>query len=363
MSERINISTSFSDSYKVMVGYDLLNQVKSFITEEYPGQKLIVVIDENVQKIHGKEIFESLNNSFNTIIHYVVPAGEQSKNIEQYAHIIDVILKSGIERQTPLLAIGGGVTGDLTGFVAASVLRGIPLIHMPTTLLAMVDSSIGGKTGINHEVGKNLVGAFYQPKAVFSDLKYLETLPKQEWISGLSEILKYGFISDSHIFEELDELIVENEFTTAKAWLNIIAKSAAIKVDFVSKDVKESGIREFLNFGHTFAHVIERQGKYKMFTHGEAVFMGMVAAVFVSNELGATLNTDILLRYKDLYNLKLNSALECKQLTALMLHDKKVANSTIRLVLLKNLESPFTQKFEHTAIIENAWDSIIEEFN
>lgn len=363
MSEKINIFTSFSDTYDVTVGYNLLSQVKSFITEHYTDQKLIVVIDENVQKIHGEEIFESLNNSFKTIIHYVVPAGEQSKNLDQFAQIMDVILKAGIERNTPMLAIGGGVTGDLAGFVAASVLRGIPLIHMPTTLLAMVDSSIGGKTGINHEVGKNLVGAFYQPKAVFSDLKYLETLPKQEWISGLSEILKYGFISDKRIFEELDELIVKDEFATAKDWQNIIAKSAAIKVDIVSKDVKESGIREFLNFGHTFAHVIERQGNYKAFTHGEAVYMGMTAAIFVSNQLGATLNTDILLRYKNLYNLKLISALECKELTTLMLHDKKVANSTIRLVLLKGLELPFPQKFEDTSIIEKAWDYIIEEFN
>ena len=363
MSEKINISTSFSDTYDVTVGYNLLDQVTSFITEQYSAQKLIVVIDENVQKIHGDMIFGSLDNSFKTIIQYVVTAGEQNKSIEQFAQIVDVILKSGIERRTPLLAIGGGVTGDLAGFVAASVLRGIPLIQMPTTLLAMVDSSIGGKTGINNAVGKNLVGAFYQPKAVFSDLKYLETLPKQEWISGLSEILKYGFISDSLIFEELDELIIENEFAAAKAWKHIITKSAAIKVDIVSKDVKEAGIREYLNFGHTFAHVIERQGDYKMFTHGEAVYMGMVAAVLVSNELGATINTDILLRYKYLYNLKLNSALECKELTALMLHDKKVANSTIRLVLLKDLEYPITQKFEHTAIIEKAWDSIIEEFN
>ncbi len=363
MFDPLTLTTTTSDSYKIRVGYNIFNEAISFIKSEYSTQKVLVLIDENVNLLHSETIFGELNTTFETVVKHVIPAGEKSKCINEYSEILDVVLKAQIERKTPLLAIGGGVTGDLAGFVAASVLRGIPLIHIPTTLLAMVDSSIGGKTGINHTTGKNLIGAFYQPKAVFADLQFLETLPKQEWISGLSEILKYGFIQDKKIFDELRELIIDQEFKEPKAWKDIIEKSAAIKVAIVSQDVKEAGIREFLNFGHTFAHVIERKGEYKRFTHGEAVYMGMMAAVFVSNKLGAELNLADLVRFKSLYNLSLDNSLLPKELTNLMLHDKKVANSTIRLVLLEDLEKPFTKKFEQTEIILEAWKFILKEFN
>ena len=363
MFDNLTLNTTTSDSYKIKVGYDILDDVIGFISSEYSTQKLLVVIDENVNLLHSKVIFGELDKSFNTVVKYVVPAGEKSKSISEYSQILDVVLSAQIERKTPLLAIGGGVTGDLAGFVAASALRGIPLIHMPSTLLAMVDSSIGGKTGINHSTGKNLIGAFYQPKAVFADLHFLETLPKQEWISGLSEILKYGFIQDKKIFDDLRDLIVEQEFKDAKAWKELIEKSAAIKVAVVSQDVKEAGIREFLNFGHTFAHVIERKGEYKKFTHGEAVYMGMLAAVYVSNKLGSEINLSDLTRFKTLYNLSLDNSLLPEELTTIMLHDKKVANSTIRLVLLKDLEKPYTKKFEQTELILEAWQYILKEFN
>lgn len=363
MTRQLELTTSAADHYRITVGRDLTGEVIRFLTGRYGSKTLLVVIDEQVLRLHGAAILPALEGSFSKVIKYVVPAGEESKNMQQFSHILDTVLEAGIERKTPLLAIGGGVTGDLAGFAAASALRGVPLIHIPTTLLAMVDSSIGGKTGVNHATGKNLIGAFYQPDAVFADIRFLETLPQREWISGLSEILKYGFIRDQTIFSELESLIRDNEFAPPQKWQDIIFKSAAIKADIVQKDVKEAGLREFLNFGHTFAHVLEKLGEYKTYTHGEAVYMGMLAAVYVSNKTGASVSEDLLLNYKSLYNLKLNNTLNPEAMTRGMLHDKKVSNAVIRLILLEEPEKPFARKFEDTRLIDEAWSYINRIFN
>lgn len=364
MTNKLEITTQYSDKYQLNIGYNLSDELINFLRENCSHKKAIIIVDENVSKLHNAQIYEALSKVYPEIVQYEVKSGEESKSFEEYASIVNFVLNQNIERSTPLIAIGGGVTGDLAGFVAASTLRGIPLVHVPTTLLAMVDSSIGGKTGINHEVGKNLIGAFYQPKAVFADLKYLETLPRKEWVGGLSEILKYGFISDSRLFDEtITQIKKDDRFTNAKAWQNIIKQSMQIKADIVAKDVKESGLREVLNFGHTFAHVLERVGNYKKYTHGEAVYMGMAAAIYVSNSLGANINDNLLLQYKNLYNLKVDETLNSTELTKLMLLDKKVKNSEIRLVLLKKLEQPYTKNFEDTTLIEEAWKYVIQEFS
>ncbi|RNC85595.1 MAG: 3-dehydroquinate synthase [Balneola sp.] len=364
MSEVISVSTNSVDTYEIKIGKNLIKEASEFISAKFSSQKIFVIIDEKAYSNHSEYIDIGLSKDFERVIKYVVPSGETNKSLDQFSSVAHFVLQSGVERNTALLAIGGGVVGDLAGFVAASVLRGIPLIHMPTTLLAMVDSSIGGKTGINHTVGKNLLGAFYQPKAVFADIRFLKSLPKKEWVNGLSEILKYGMIEAPDIFEQLTLLTKNGKFASPKEWIPIISQSAQIKADIVSKDVKESGIREALNFGHTFAHVIENVGNYEKYSHGEAVFAGMFGAVSVSNAIGASIGLANLEQFKPLYDFNLSELSSTgKELTQLMLNDKKVKDNIIRLILLQELGDPFVKPFSETLLIEESWNALISEFS
>ena len=360
----ISVQTSSTDEYQITIGTKLLERATEFITNRFGANKVLLVVDEQVHSHHGENIEHAFSSEFDQVVTFVVPSGEKSKSVIQFNQIVDFVLNEGVERGTPLVAIGGGVVGDLSGYVAASVLRGIPLIHVPTTLLAMVDSAIGGKTGINHSTGKNLIGAFYQPKAVFSDVDFLRTLPKKEWVNGLSEIIKYGMIESPEILDKVAELTAGGEFAEPEAWIPVIAQSAAIKADIVSRDVKESGVREFLNFGHTFAHVIEAKGEYEAFSHGEAVFAGMFGAIEASNETGANIEMSNLMQFKPLYEVSLSKiGTNYPEFTELMLRDKKVKNQTIRLVLLNALGSPVVRPFTETAFIDECWKKVIKEFN
>lgn len=363
MFKKIPVITSTEDRYSITIGENLMEEAASYISNQFGKEKLFMIIDEQVYRLHNSKIEETLGQHFNKITKYVIPSGESNKSIVQFSSIIDFILQNGIERGTPLLAIGGGVIGDLAGFVAASILRGIPLIHMPTTLLAMVDSSIGGKTGVNHSTGKNLIGAFYQPKAVFADVDFLNTLPHYEWVSGLSEVIKYAMIDTPELFPELIELTKEGIFASPEKWISVIEKSASIKVDIVSRDVKESGVREYLNFGHTFAHVIERMGNFEEFSHGQAVFAGMYAASFVSQKLNASIDGSNLIPFKPLYDFSLEKlGTDTNYLIELMLRDKKVKKNTIRLVLLEELGKPTVTSFSKTKLIKESWEYLMAEF-
>ena len=363
MFESISVSTKTSDNYNYVVGVGLLEKACDFISKSFGKQKLIIIIDRNVHQHHATRIQEVFEPVFQNILTYVVPPGEKSKSIDQFSSIIDSVLKEGIERKTPILAIGGGVVGDLSGFVAASVLRGIPLIHMPTSLLAMVDSSIGGKTGINHSTGKNLIGAFYQPKAVFADIDFLETLPNEEWVNGLSEIIKYGMIDAPDILETLKSLTEKGEFAPPKDWMNVIKQSAQIKIEIVQRDVLEGGVRAFLNFGHTYGHVIEKAGNYENFSHGEAVFAGIYGALAASNDLGNNLDVESLNAFKSLYDIDLSEMDDINQLIKWMHNDKKVDNSEVRLVLLNELGKPFIHTVQNEELLTKSWSFLIQQFS
>ena len=362
MSEKITVNTSSENEYDLYFGDNLSVELKAFI-DDYSSEKAFVLVDAFVLE-HHREHFEAvLAAKFSTLHVFEVPRGETSKSFEVYKKAVDFVLSHGAERSSPLFAIGGGVTGDLAGFVAATVLRGISLVHIPTTLLSMVDSSIGGKTGINHTVGKNLIGSFYQPDAVFADVHYLQTLERKEWVNGLSEVLKYGMIHSPDILEQVSELIAGHEFEDVTSWLPLIRQSAQIKTDIVKKDVLESGIRAYLNFGHTFAHVIERIGNYKRFSHGEAVYAGMIAAVHASNSLGSSIDPSNLLEFKTLYNFSLESVNSSEaDLVEIMKKDKKVKNEIIRLILLKQKGEPYVYKVKDTAFVEQAWQYTLEIF-
>ncbi len=249
-----------------------------------PG-RVLVVTDETVAGLHLDPLADALRADGWQVEETAVPAGEGSKSLARYGDLLDWGLSRGIDRSTPLLALGGGVVGDLGGFAAATLLRGLPLVHLPTTTISQVDSAIGGKTGINHDAGKNLVGAFYQPRVVLADPATLRTLPEREFRSGLAEAVKHALIADAalaaRLHAEWGALLDRQPGTLAPH----VRDAAAVKAHVVSADEFESGLRATLNFGHTFGHALEKEAGYGTLTHGEAVALGMRAALHLSESL------------------------------------------------------------------------------
>ncbi len=362
MKAEITINAT-SSSYKAAVGKNILEDELADFLGDQNDDKLFVLIDENVFAHHWKWI-ESILSDFTKHIHYLeIPEGEGSKSVDYWEKTLDFLLEEGIRRNTPLLVFGGGVTGDLGGFTAATALRGIPLIHIPTTVLAMVDSSIGGKTGVNHSTGKNLIGSFYQPERVIADTKFLESLPKKEWVNGLSEILKYGAIRDEKIFTEAEIFLEQNlQSIDSKKLIDLIAKCIKIKADIVEEDEFEGGIRAFLNYGHTFAHALEKACDFDAISHGEAVFLGMLAAQELSNLTGANLQTTKLSPYRSLYTFRVSKdELSYERLNEYMKSDKKRTDKYIKFVLLKDWQQPEVKTVKDHKLINQAWDVAFNE--
>lgn len=363
MSQAINVAISLEQQYKIWIGRDLQKQFSSFCSDRYSSGKVIAVIDERVNELHGSRIQEMCRSYFKKLHLIEIPEGERSKSISRWKKVTDEILGKGVERGTPLLAVGGGVTGDLAGFVASSVLRGIPLIHMPTTLLAMVDSSIGGKTGINHHSGKNLIGAFYQPDAVFTDVTFLKTLAQKEWITGMAEILKYAAIQKPSLFKRIEELS-QKPLVPSKKWSEVIYESAFIKSKIVQEDALEAGKRAFLNFGHTFAHALEKAAGYGEISHGEAVFVGMIAAAYFSKKLEHPVDDARFTSFLSLYKQQMPSlSYDIDDLIEIMKTDKKVKNNTPRLVLLNDWGSPYIYDCTDISKLQDAWQYTLTKFN
>jgi 3-dehydroquinate synthase len=316
-----------------------------------------VIVDENVKNLHPDKI-NLIHSVFERVIIGVVPSGELSKSVVEFEKLIDLGLKSGIKRNTPLLAIGGGVTGDLAGYVASSLLRGLPLYHFPSTLLAMVDSSIGGKTGINHSTGKNLIGSFYQPYQIVMEMSFLMTLPEKEWNCGLGEILKYGCISDYKLFDLIDEVITKNN---SEKLLSMVTQCAQIKANIVEKDELESGIRAYLNFGHTFAHALESHTGYARFAHGEAVFIGLMAALHFSEEYNPEVHCGRLLRFVNTFKLKtIDLVSQVDVLIHAMYNDKKMTGETLKLVVLNKWEQPALRETNDINHVKKSWVYALE---
>lgn len=363
MSHTINVEGSSSLSYDIFIGRDLWDQFQTYCNQHFSGRQLVIIIDEKVQRLHGEIISKNCYSVFDDCRIHAIPEGEQSKSMEQWSRLVEAILTDGVERGTPVLAVGGGVTGDLGGFTASAVLRGLPLLHMPTSLLAMVDSSIGGKTGINHATGKNLIGAFYQPDAVFADVDFLKTLERNEWINGLGEVIKYGAIQNPELLDVTEQL-VQQGFEPSNQWVDLIARCAAVKADIVQQDMLESGVRAYLNFGHTFAHALEKRAGFGTISHGEAVFVGMLAAIYASAECGGEVSKARLSPFKPLYNIKLNSEIaDIEALTRLMSRDKKVKNGIIRLILLRRCGDPYIHPCKNMDLIKHSWRYALDSMN
>lgn len=328
-----------TNAYNILISdkeQEFLSQLKRAVK----SKNLYIITDKNVAKIHLKPLFQVLKKAGFGVKFAVLPAGESGKSIKSLSFLYDDALKNFIDRKSCVVALGGGVVGDVAGFFAATYMRGIKFIQIPTTLLAMADSSVGGKTAVNTLGGKNIAGAFYQPSFVWISPKYLETLSARQIRNGLAEVIKYAFIFDNKFYNYLQETL-EQGIISSRDFSYMIAKSCSFKAKVVEKDEKETkGTRELLNFGHTLAHAIETATGYKQFLHGEAVAIGMLFA--------ARLSVELKLCKKETYNKVENllktmvfglniSPLKAKTIVNLMKQDKKSLNGNIRFVLLKDI--------------------------
>ena len=327
-------------SYNIYIGHNLETTIIDFFKAQKYSQKALIITDTNIAPLYADSVKDLLTKAgFNAKI-AIIPAGEQSKSLSVAETLYTQAIEHGLDRKSPIIALGGGVVGDLAGFIAATFMRGVPFIQMPTSLLAQVDSSVGGKVAVNHALGKNLIGAFYQPQAVFMDLEMMKTLPTREISTGLGEVIKYGFIYDHDFYTYLTEHQQEILQLRPEALIHIIARSCEIKADVVSKDECEAGLRAILNFGHTLGHAIEKETNYAVYNHGEAVAIGMVGASKLSFKLGL-ISQDVVDKMCQLLA-NMNLPLKAKNCNAQKIyqdifHDKKTVNGKVNWVLLEDI--------------------------
>lgn len=329
-------------SYEILIGLGLRKQVGEFLKAVFRPSRVVIITHPSINSTYGEEVIANcLDQGWTTDI-IEVPEGEVSKSLGQVEKLYDRLLELNCDRKSVLIALGGGVIGDLVGFVAATYQRGINFIQVPTTLLSQVDSSVGGKTGVNHPKGKNMIGAFYQPRLVVTDLQTLKTLPIKEYRAGLAEIVKYGVISDASFFEFLEKNYKDILNLNQDCLSYIIENSCAIKAKVVEKDERETRHRMILNFGHTLGHAIESLTGYSRFVHGEAVAIGMVRAAELSHSMGkcskeVPRRLEVLLK-----NLGLPVEMPELDSTAViesLYHDKKTMDNKIKFILVKEIGS------------------------
>lgn len=339
LNEQLSVEISPSRKYPVFINFEPINKLEEAIFSHTTANKILIVISEKANKLYGKDL------NFKNSIKFVLKDGEYQKNFRNYQRILDFALKNKLERKDAIIAVGGGVVGDIAGFAAATYLRGVDFIQIPTTLLACVDSSVGGKTAINTNFGKNMVGAFYQPKAVFCNLNFLKTLDERQFKTGLAEVLKYAFIEKScqasinyNFFEFLKENFDKVLSRDNEALAKVVKISLELKASVVAKDEKEEGLRKILNFGHTLGHAIEKITDYKKYTHGEAVAIGMVFAINLAFKKGLITqeykneSIELIEKYGLLININM-AGFKSKKLIDLMQSDKKVENGKIKFIL------------------------------
>jgi 3-dehydroquinate synthase len=341
---KVNLDKRSVQSYEIVIGRDFMDRAGIMLAQGGWASRYFIITDSNVSPLHGKRIQEQLSAMDIEIGMITFPAGEESKNIRTILGIMDELLASGADRSSGLIGLGGGVTGDITGFAASTFMRGVPYIHMPTSLLAQVDSSIGGKTAVDLPAGKNLMGTFYQPRMVLIDLLLLETLPEKEFANGVAEVLKYGVIDDLELLDLLETgkerlLGKEPEFLE-----EIVTRSCRIKKGVVEIDETEKGIRRFLNFGHTIGHAVEAESGYSM-AHGESVAIGMIAAATISHRMnyltaGEAERIESLVKALGLPN-RIPREFSIDSMLSRLKVDKKKSGHRIHFVLLKSLGVPF----------------------
>ena len=326
-------------SYPIHIGTGLLAGLGKECARLKLGHHCAIITDTNVGKRYAKTAFNSLARAGFAPVLITVPAGETAKSLKTVQTCYDQLAAHRLERKSFIIALGGGVVGDLAGFVAATYLRGIDFVQVPTTLLAQVDSSVGGKVGVNLKAGKNLVGAFHQPRLVLADLATLATLPAREFRAGLAEVIKYGIIYDAKFFTRLERALPRLLRRETKPLAEVIARCCAIKAQVVGQDETEGGLRAILNFGHTLGHAIENISGYGKYLHGEAISIGQVAAAELSPALPASEAERIRTLFQRAglpVTVRLGAA-QRKKLFAAMRLDKKVSGGEIKFVLAKKI--------------------------
>lgn len=321
-------------SYPISIGENLLKQ-QALFSSAIAGKKVMIVTNDVVAPLYLQACKETLKEF--QIDEIILPDGEKYKNLATFEIILSGLLAKKHARDTTIIALGGGVIGDMAGFAAACYQRGIPFIQVPTTVLSQVDSSVGGKTAVNHALGKNMIGAFYQPQAVIIDINCLKSLPAREFSAGMAEVIKYGIIYDQDFFTWLENNVEKIKALQADAITYMIKRCCEIKAEVVAQDEKENGIRALLNLGHTFGHAIEAEQGYGNWLHGEAVAVGMVLAAQTALALDLIDNEQVkqITQLIKQFDLPLNSPenMSYEQYAEHMLHDKKVLNGKLRLVL------------------------------
>jgi len=324
-------------SYPILIGRDLLAEPE-WLGPQVRGGQALIISNTTVAPLYMARVRAALDARV-AVSELILPDGEEFKTLDTLARIFDCALAEGHRRSTTFIALGGGVVGDMAGFAAACYQRGVDFIQLPTTLLAQVDSSVGGKTAVNHPLGKNMIGAFYQPRAVLIDTQVLHSLPAREFAAGLAEVIKYGLIRDAGFYQwlhdDLDRLLAREESVLAEA----IERSCSLKAAVVAEDEREAGMRALLNFGHTFGHAIETAEGYGQWLHGEAVAAGMVLAARLSEQRGWLAPQDVeslvLLLERCGLPTQPPPGLSAARFIELMARDKKVIDGQLRLILLR----------------------------
>lgn len=357
---KVHLDKKVYKSYDICIGYDVIDRIGLIIAKNHKATHYVIITDSNVSRLYGGTILGMFQNLALRAVLIEFPAGEASKNINTVLNVVGQMLKLGVDRNAVLVALGGGVVGDIVGFVASVYMRSVPYVQIPTTLMAQVDSSIGGKTAVDLPDGKNLLGTFYQPKAVFVDLKYLETLPEGEFINGLAEIVKYGVIDDLEFFHALEENVDAIKGHDKNILLGIVEHSCRVKKGIVEIDEKDKGIRQILNFGHTIGHAVEAASGYTI-PHGKAISMGMIAASQISGK-SYELSLEDRVRIKqliDAFSLPcyLPSSIKTDDIIAGLKMDKKKEGKKVNFVLLRKIGMPFV----NGGVSETMIREVIEE--
>ncbi len=350
---RINLA---SHSYPILLCEDLKAAITPMLSSDAGGgRRPVLLTDESIARTQAT----LLDSAFAGVPRFVLPPGEKTKSLEHFGRVLDFLAEQRVDRTGVLWVLGGGVIGDLGGYAAASYLRGIAFVQIPTTLLAMVDSSIGGKTGINIAAGKNLVGAFHHPKAVYIAKEFLDTLPSREFAAGMAEIIKYGLLGDATLFTRLEQSALTPQSADLLA---VIRRCCELKAEIVQADERETakdGGRALLNLGHTFGHAIEQVTGYGIYLHGEAVGVGLVAAARLSQKLGYLAPADVARVEKTVaahaLPVRLRGPLSPDALMAAMQRDKKVRAGNLRFVVLPRLGEAATQGDIDASLIEQVW--------
>lgn len=354
-ARRIAVRTP-TEHYDIHIGPGVLADVGKHVQTLLPGRKAFLVSHPSIAELYGAPLSDSLRAAGFAVVTYLVPEGEPSKSLPTASQLFTFLAQYGADRQSLICALGGGVVGDLSGFVAATYMRGVPFVQVPTSLLAMVDSSIGGKTGVNHELGKNLIGAFYPPRAVFADTTLLRSLPEREYLCGLSEVVKAGVIGDAELFAFLEAHVAAIKRRHEPTLTTLIERAIAVKVNVVQQDPTERGLRAILNFGHTIGHALEAVTSYSQYSHGEAVAIGMALVARLSARLRYCPHAVLqrLVALLDALQLPVTYAADItpQPLLDAMAHDKKAVQGAMRFVLLRDIGSvAFNQEVPREALL------------